>query len=181
MQNFVKKLGILPWLLLGPLLAAIAVGSVVRITDTWPFEPNLNRDLVRAIETETATAVDIMEVVIPESLVAFLFSVALFVLGLAMPLVYLLNQRFFRRTPTAFDVSRQSLAIGGWAALSMMFHMNRVLSLALVLLIGFVIFLFEFVILVRLHARRNLEFDDATKEEEEEEEEQQEEVELAAK
>ena len=70
-----KKLGILPWLIIGPLLAALAVGSLVRITNTWPFEPNLNRDLVRAIETESATAVDIMEVVIPESLVAFLFII----------------------------------------------------------------------------------------------------------
>ena len=155
-----KKLGIVPWLIIGPLLAALAVGSLVRITNTWPFEPNLNRDLVRAIETESATAVDIMEVVIPESLVAFLFSVTLAVLGLAMPLVYLLNRRIFRRPPTAFDVSRQSLELGSWVALSLMFHMNRALSVALVLLIGFVIFLFEFVILVRLHARRNLEFDD---------------------
>lgn len=160
MQDFMKKLGIVPWLIIGPLLAALAIGSLVRITNTWPFEPNLNRDLVRAIETESATAVDIMEVVIPESLVAFLFSVTLAVLGLAMPLVYLLNRRIFRRPPTAFDVARQSLELGGWAGLSLMFHMNRALSVALVLLIGFVIFLFEFVILVRLHARRNLEFDD---------------------
>ena len=36
---------------------------------------------------------------------------------------------------------------------------------ALVLLIGFVIFLFEFVILVRLHARRNLAFDEFEDEE----------------
>ena len=158
MRNF-QKLGILPWLLLGPLLASLAVGSMIRITNTWPFEPNLNRDLVRAIETETATAVDIMDVVIPESLIAFLLSVALLVLGLAMPFVYLLNQRIFRRPPTPFDVSRQSLEIGGWAALSVMFHMNRALSLALVLLVGFIIFLFEFVILVRLHARKNLDFD----------------------
>jgi len=159
MQDFFKKVGILPWLILGPILCALAIGSLVNITNSWPFEPNLNRDLVRAIETESALAVDIMEVVIPESLVAFLFSIALGVLGLAMPFVYLLNRRIFRRPPTAFDVSRQSLAIGGWVALSLMFHMNRVLSVALVLLIGFVIFLFEFVILVRLHARRNLDLD----------------------
>lgn len=159
MQDFFKKLGIFPWLILGPILTALAIGSLINITNSWPFEPNLNRDLVRSIETESASAVDIMEVVIPESLVAFLFSIALGVLGLAMPLVYLLNQRIFRRPPTAFDVSRQSLAIGGWVALSLMFHMNRVLSVALILLIGFVIFLFEFVILVRLHARRNLDLD----------------------
>ena len=160
MQDLRKRLGIVPWLVIGPLLAAIAVGSMIRITNTWPFEPNLNRDLVRAISTETAAAVDIMEVVIPESLIAFLFSVALAVLGISMPFVYLLNQRIFRRRPTTFDVSRQSLELGGWVALGLMFHMNRALSVALFLLIGFVIFLFEFVILVRLHARRNLQFED---------------------
>ncbi|MEM9776720.1 MAG: hypothetical protein AAF902_19225 [Chloroflexota bacterium] len=160
MQDLRRRLGVVPWLIIGPLLAAIAVGSIIRITNTWPFEPNLNRDLVRAISTETASAIDIMEVVIPESLIAFLFSVALAILGIAMPFVYLLNQRIFRRKPTAFDVSRQSLELGGWVALGLMFHMNRALSVALFLLIGFVILLFEFVILVRLHARRNLQFEE---------------------
>lgn len=168
MQEITKRLGIFPWLIIGPALAAIAVGSLIQITNTWPFEPNLNRDLVRAISSENANAIDIMEVIIPESLVAFLFSIALVVLGVSMPFVYLLNRRIFRRPPTAFDVSRQSLELGGWVALALMFHMNRVLSFALFVLIGVVIFLFELVILVRLHARRNLEFDD------------EEEVELAA-
>ncbi|MEM9778100.1 MAG: hypothetical protein AAF902_26220, partial [Chloroflexota bacterium] len=53
-----------------------------------------------------------------------------------------------------------SLELGGWVALGLMFHMNRALSVALFLLIGFVILLFEFVILVRLHARRNLQFEE---------------------
>lgn len=160
MQDISKRLGIFPWLLIGPLLAALAVGSLIQITNSWPFEPNLNRDLVRSIATESASAIDVMEVIIPESLVAFLFSIALFVLGISMPFVYLLNRRIFRRPPTAFDVSRQSLELGGWIALALMFHMNRVLSFALFVLIGIVIFLFELVILVRLHARRNLEFED---------------------
>ena len=157
MQRFVRRLGVVPVLLLSVGLFLLGVLAVDRIVNTmWLFDVS-QLDLARAVVQQRADAPTLVAAANDEVLVAFLASIIVAVTGLVMVPMYYVNKRFnppgFRDEPPVFlSVLRQSMFFGFWAAFCVWLQMNRTLGLAVALLAGAVLILFELVLQIRERA-----------------------------
>lgn len=157
MQRFVRRLGVVPVLLLSAGLFLLGVLAVDRIVNTmWLFDVS-QIDLARAVVQQRADAPTLLAAANNEVLVAFLASIIVAVTGLVMVPMYYVNKRFnppgFRDEPPVFlSVLRQSMFFGFWAAFCVWLQMNRTLGLAVALLAGAVLILFELVLQIRERA-----------------------------
>ena len=157
MQRFVRRLGVVPVLLLSAGLFLLGVLAVDRIVNTmWLFDVS-QIDLARAVVQQRADAPTLLAAANDEVLVAFLASIIVAVTGLVMVPMYYVNKRFnppgFRDEPPVFlSVLRQSMFFGFWAAFCIWLQMNRTLGLAVALLAGAVLILFELVLQIRERA-----------------------------
>ena len=157
MQRFVRRLGVVPVLLLSAGLFLLGVLAVDRIVNTmWLFDVS-QLDLARAVVQQRADAPTLLAAANDEVLVAFLASIIVAVTGLVMVPMYYVNKRFnppgFRDEPPVFlSVLRQSMFFGFWAAFCVWLQMNRTLGLAVALLAGAVLILFELVLQIRERA-----------------------------
>lgn len=157
MQRFVRRLGVVPVLLLSAGLFLLGVLAVDRIVNTmWLFDVS-QIDLARAVVQQRADAPTLLAAANNEVLVAFLASIIVAVTGLVMVPMYYVNKRFnppgFRDEPPVFlSVLRQSMFFGFWAAFCIWLQMNRTLGLAVALLAGAVLILFELVLQIRERA-----------------------------
>jgi membrane-associated HD superfamily phosphohydrolase len=157
MQRFVRRLGVVPVLLLSVGLFLLGVLAVDRIVNTmWLFDVS-QIDLARAVVQQRADAPTLLGAANNEVLVAFLASIIVAVTGLVMVPMYYVNKRFnppgFRDEPPVFlSVLRQSMFFGFWAAFCVWLQMNRTLGLAVALLAGAVLILFELVLQIRERA-----------------------------
>ncbi len=157
MQRFVRRLGVVPVLLLSAGLFLLGVLAVDRIVNTmWLFDVS-QIDLARAVVQQRADAPTLLAAANNDVLVAFLASIIVAVTGLVMVPMYYVNKRFnppgFRDEPPVFlSVLRQSMFFGFWAAFCVWLQMNRTLGLAVALLAGAVLILFELVLQIRERA-----------------------------
>lgn len=157
MQRFVRRLGVVPVLLLSAGLFLLGVLAVDRIVNTmWLFDVS-QIDLARAVVQQRADAPTLLAAANNDVLVAFLASIIVAVTGLVMVPMYYVNKRFnppgFRDEPPVFlSVLRQSMFFGFWAAFCIWLQMNRTLGLAVALLAGAVLILFELVLQIRERA-----------------------------
>lgn len=154
-----ERLGVFPFLLLGIglfILGLYTLNSI--INNWWPFDV-ARIDLVRAVATGQVEAATLLEVARADILLAFLGTVLIAITGLALPLTYVLNKRFTHLLgeqtngrPPFLVTFRQAMGVGIWASFSVWLQMNRALNLAIALLVGVVLLLFEFLLQIRARA-----------------------------
>lgn len=160
-MRFAARFGVLPYLLLGAGLFVIGLLALSHIVDNWwPFSV-ARLDLIRATALDRVDSASLLEAANSEILVAFLAAVMLAVTGLAIPLVYVLNVRFGQRgnqplgllgPPRFLVILRQGMAVGLWVAFCVWLQMNRAMGLAVALLVGAVLILFEGLLQLRTRA-----------------------------
>jgi ABC-type xylose transport system permease subunit len=162
-MKFAARLGVLPYLLLGTGLFIVGLMTIGYIVDNWwPF--NVARlDLVRATALDRIDSASLLEAANSEILLAFLAAVVVGVTGVALPLAYILNERFSHFSkrqleltgpPRFLVILRQAIAVGLWASFCVWLQMNRALGLAVALLVAAVLILFEVLLQIRTRATR---------------------------
>ncbi len=157
MQRFVRRLGVVPVMMLSAGLFLLGVLAVDRIVNTmWLFDVT-RIDLARAVVQQRADAPTLLAAANGEILIAFLASVVVTFTGLGMVPIYYLNKRLnppdLRDQPPVFlSVVRQSLFVGLWAAFCVWLQMNRTFGVAVALLAAAVLVLFEMVLQIRNRA-----------------------------
>ncbi|MFO7661608.1 MAG: hypothetical protein R6X18_03335 [Chloroflexota bacterium] len=157
MHNIVRRLGIVPYLILGLGLVMLGVLAVNQIVNTmWPFDVS-RLELVRATAQQRVDASILLASARNDIIVAFLASVVVAFTGLAMPIAYVLNRRFSPKirpgeTPGFLVVLRQSMWVGFWVAFCVWLQMNRTMGIAVAALVAGVLILFEILLQIRAHA-----------------------------
>lgn len=157
MKRYVDRLGVLPFLLLGSGLAFIGLLAMRHIIDNWwPFDVS-RLDLIRSVALDRADSTMLLEAANFEIIFALLAVVLVTVTGLALPLAYILNRRFLRRSsqpasPAFMVTLRQAMWVGLWGAFCVWLQMNRVLGVAVAGLAAVVLILFELLLQIRTHA-----------------------------
>lgn len=156
-----KHFGFISSLVLGVLLFVIGLLAMEFIVNSW-WPIDINRlDLVRAAAQDRANAAALLEAANLEIILAFLATVLTAVTGLALPVSYLLNQRFGSYADRRFGriessrlmiALRQAIAAGIWAAFCLWLQMNRSFGLAVALLVATVLILFEVLLQIRSRA-----------------------------
>jgi hypothetical protein len=147
-----RKLGVLPTLLIS-LLLVVGGAYVLQyiLNNVWLFEVE-RLDLVRLVALDQADPFELLEAAYPEVILAFLGGVTLLVMGLFMPLAYLLNWRFNYAYRSLLGYVRQSTWVGLWVAFCVWLQMNRSLGVAVVLLVAAMFVLVEVLFQVRARA-----------------------------
>jgi len=154
MSGTFKRLGILPYLVLGLGLTALGMLAMNHAVDNWwPFDV-ARLDLVRATALDQVDPAALMDAANFDIVFAFLCAVIVAATGVALPLVYYLNWRFGHKVPHFLVIVRQSMWIGFWVSFCLYLQMNRMLGIAVALLAAAVLILFEFIVQVRTKASR---------------------------
>lgn len=157
MQRLVRRLGVLPVLLLSIGLFLLGALAVERIVNTiWLFDVS-RVELARAVVLQRTDAAALLSAANGEALLAFLASVIVAFTGIAMLPLYYLNKRYnppeFRHEPPVFlPVLRQSMFVGFWAAFCLWLQMNRTFGVPVAVLAAAVLVLFELVLQIRERA-----------------------------
>lgn len=157
MKTFVRRLGVIPVLMLSIGLFLLGVLAIDRIVNTmWLFDTS-RIELARAVVLQRADSATLLAAANREVLFAFLASAIVAVTGLAMVPMYYVNKRFnppgFRDQPPVFlSVLRQSMFVGFWAAFCLWLQMNRTFGIAVAVLAAIVLVLFELVLQLRERA-----------------------------
>lgn len=151
------RLGIWLPFTLGIALLFIGINGLNSIVNRWwPFDVS-RVDLLRGTATGQIEAISILEAANFEIILAFLATVLLSVTGIMLPLTYFLNKRFRWLSIGAteeerigfFVTLRQAIGLGLWGTFCVWLQMNRALNVAIVLLVGVVILLFELLLQIR--------------------------------
>jgi len=151
LHNGFNWFGILPYLLLGAALTVAGLYLAVYIVDNfWPIDVN-NVPLLREVALGQADAVSLLRAAHAELIVSFLLAMAATAAGLSLPIVYLLNRRFVRAGQVRFWIAcRQAGWVGLWFGFCLWLQMNRIMGVAIALLVAAVFVIFE----ALLHVRR---------------------------
>ncbi len=158
MKKPFERLGILPYLILGLGLIILGIMAMSHIIDNW-WPMNVERlDLVRATALDQVDPASLMEAANTEIILAFLSAVLVAATGIALPITYFLNRRFGSSqglgSPHFLVVLRQAMFIGFWASFCLWLQMNRMLGIAVVVLVAGVLILFEVLLQIRTRAAR---------------------------
>jgi hypothetical protein len=154
MKAAFRKLEIIPYLILGLGLLALGILAMNHAVDNWwPFDV-ARLDLVRATALDQVDPAALMESANVDIVFAFLCAVIAAATGVALPVIYFLNKRFGEESPHFLVVLRQSMWIGFWVSFCLYLQMNRMLGIAVALLVAAVLILFEFIVQVRTRASR---------------------------
>lgn len=154
MKAIVQRLGIVPYLSLGLGLLALGLMAMNHAMDNWwPFDV-ARLDLVRATALDQVDPAALMESANYDIIFAFLCAVIATATGVSLPIIYFLNKRFAGDPPHFLVVLRQSMWIGFWVSFCLYLQMNRMLGVAVALLVAAVLILFEFIVQVRTKASR---------------------------
>ena len=154
MKVTLKRLGVLPYIVLGMSLVVLGLLAMNHAVDNWwPFDV-ARLDLVRATALDQVDPAALMESVNFDIVFAFLCAAVVVATGIAMPVVYFLNRRFSGEKPHFLIVLRQSMWIGFWVSFCLYLQMNRMLGIAIALLVAAVLILFEFIVQIRTKTSR---------------------------
>lgn len=158
MARFIRRLGVIPYLIVGLVILALGVMLLTYVVDNWwPFDI-ARLDLVRAAAQGRADAATLLSAANIEIIFVFLTAVGIAVSGLTLPLFYLLGLRFGAAgnaagyAPRFVVVLRQSAWMGVWVAFCLWLQMNRTLGIAVAILGGGVLVLFEILLQIRARA-----------------------------
>jgi len=158
MKKTFERLGIVPYLILGFGLLILGLMAMNHIIDNW-WPMDVERiDLVRATALDQIDPASLMESANTEIILAFLSAVLVATTGIALPITYFLNRRFSptpgMTSPHFLVVLRQAMFIGFWASFCLWLQMNRMLGIAVVVLVAGVLILLEILLQVRTRAAR---------------------------
>lgn len=154
MKTTLQRLGILPYLVLGLGLLVLGLLAMNHAVDSWwPFDV-ARLDLVRATALDQVDPAALMESANVDIIFAFLCAVIASATGIALPIIYFLNKRFGDESPQFLVVLRQSMWVGFWVSFCIYLQMNRMLGIAVALLVAAVLILFEFIVQIRTRASR---------------------------
>lgn len=158
-----NRIGFISALTLGICLLALGLLAMEYVVNNW-WPIDINRlDLVRAAAQDRADAASLLQAANLEIILVFLSTVLTAVTGLTLPIAYLFNQRFAAYTDSRFGqmesshltvALRQSMAVGIWVAFCLWLQMNRSFGLAVALLVGTVLILFELMLQIRSRTAR---------------------------
>ena len=153
MKKLFGRFGIIPYLLLGLGLLILGLMAMNHIVDNWwPFDVN-RLDLVRATALDQVDPTSLMDAANTEIIFAFLSAVLVAATGLALPIAYFLNWRFSTTikdpNPHFLVVLRQAMWIGFWVSFCMWLQMNRMLGIAVAILVAGVLILLELLLQIR--------------------------------
>ncbi len=156
MKKPFERLGISPYLLLGLGLLILGLMAMNHIVDNWwPFDVE-RLDLVRATALDQVDPASLMDAANTEIILAFLSAVLVAATGVALPIAYFLNWRFSTSkggpNPHFLVVLRQAMWIGFWVSFCMWLQMNRVLGIAVAILVAGVLILLELLLQIRTRA-----------------------------
>jgi hypothetical protein len=158
MAHFFRRLGVILYLFIGLGLVTLGVLLFTYVVDNWwPFDV-ARLDLVRAVALGRAEAATLLAAANTEIIFVFLAAVALIVAGVALPFLYFLGRRFgfggneAGLPPRFIVVIRQGVWVGVWVAFCLWLQMNRTLGIAVALLGGGVLILFEILLQIRARA-----------------------------
>ncbi len=158
-MRFSERLGVFPFLILGIVLFILGLYTLNSIINNWwPFDV-ARIDLVQGVSTGQIEAATLLDAARADILLAFLGTILITMTGLALPLAYVLNKRFSYLITQETAVSpqflvtlRQAMGVGIWVSFSVWLQMNRALNLAIALLVGVVLLLFELLLQIRSRA-----------------------------
>lgn len=154
MKTTLQRLGIVPYLVLGLGLLALGLLAMNHAVDSWwPFDV-ARLDLVRATALDQVDPTALMESANVDIIFAFLCAIIASATGIALPIAYFLNNRFGNEPPQFLVVLRQSMWVGFWVSFCIYLQMNRMLGIAVALLVAAVLILFEFIVQIRTRASR---------------------------
>lgn len=158
MAGFIKRLGVLPFFLLGLGLCFIGIMAMNYIVNSWwPFDV-ARIDLVRDVAQDRADVTTLLEAANLEIIFTFMAAILITVTGIFLPLSYLLNKRFGHLlypnaaqpiSPRFLVVLRQAMWVGFWAVFCIWLQMNRTFGFAVALLVAGVLFVFELLLQIR--------------------------------
>ncbi len=153
-----ERLGFVPYFLLGLGLLILGLLAMNHIVDNW-WPMDVDRlDLVRATALDQVDPASLMDAANTEIVLAFLSAVLVATTGIALPITYFLNRRFGpsqgMKSPHFLVVLRQAMFIGFWASFCLWLQMNRMLGIAVVVLVAGVLILFEILLQIRTRATR---------------------------
>jgi hypothetical protein len=158
MLKIFERLGITPYLLLGFGLLILGLMAMNHIVDNWwPFDV-ARLDLVRATALDQVDPASLMDAANTEIILAFLSAVLVAATGVALPIAYFLNWRFGpsqgRSNPHFLVVLRQAMWMGFWVSFCMWLQMNRMLGIAVAILLAGVLILLELLLQIRTKATK---------------------------
>lgn len=158
MKEMFERLGIIPYLILGGGLLLLGLMAMNHIVDNWwPFDVE-RLDLVRATALDQVDPASLMAAANKEIILAFLSAVIVTATGLALPVAYFLNWRFGTSqsgsAPHFLVVLRQAMWVGFWVSFCMWLQMNRLLGVAVAILVAGVLVLLEVLLQIRTRATK---------------------------
>jgi len=150
MNNMFRRLGVVPFLILGAGLLVIGLLSLNHITNSfWPIDVQ-RIDLVRSTAQDQADPTQLLTAANAEIIWAFLAGVLIISTGLALPLAFVLNQRFGKSETLHFlVVLRQAMWVGLWVSFCVWLQMNRTLGWGVALLVAAVFAVVKMLLQVR--------------------------------
>ncbi len=161
MTGFIKRLGVLPSLLLGLGLCFVGMMAMNYIINSWwPFDV-ARIDLVRDVSQDRADVTTLLEAANMEIIFTFMAAILITITGISLPLSYLLNKRLGHllnpNAPQPFSprflvVLRQAMWVGFWAVFCVWLQMNRTFGFAVALLVAGVLIVFELLLQIRTRA-----------------------------
>jgi len=156
MNKTFARLGITPYLLLGFGLLILGMMAMNHIVDNWwPFDV-ARLDLVRATAIDQVDPASLMDAANTEIILAFLSAILVAATGIGLPIAYFLNWRFSTSkgspNPHFLVVLRQAMWIGFWVSFCMWLQMNRMLGIAVAILVAGVLILLELLLQIRTRA-----------------------------
>lgn len=155
-----RRLGVIPSLLLGTGLLVIGLLTMDHIVNNWwPFDVQ-RLDLVRAAALDRAEPASLLEAANSQIILTFLAAILVTITGLMLPLVYIVNKRLSHfvtesgeAVPPRFLMAlRQSMWVGFWVSFCVWLQMNRALGVAVATLVAIVLIMFEVLLQVRTRA-----------------------------
>jgi len=157
-KRFFRRLGIFPYLILGSGFATLGLVALDYITQNLWVIDVAQLDLVRQVAQDRANSPALLDAAYLEIVLAFLMSTAIVLIGLFLPIAYLLNKRFNTHPPIFFASLRQAMWVGLWAAFCLWLQMNRTLNIPIALLLVIVFGLLETILQIRSRTAVGLHF-----------------------
>ncbi|MDX1417058.1 MAG: hypothetical protein R3293_22830 [Candidatus Promineifilaceae bacterium] len=158
MKKPLERLGIIPYMALGLGLLILGVLAMNHIINNWWPMDVARIDLVRATAIDQVDPASLMESANTEIILAFLSAALVAATGVALPVTYFLNKRFGPQhdlnPPHFLVVLRQAMFIGFWVTFCLWLQMNRMLGIAVVILVAGVLILFEILLQIRTRAAK---------------------------
>ena len=151
MKGSIRRLGVLPSLILGVALCAIGLLTLTQIVNNWWPVDVARIDIIRDTALDRIDAPTLLDAANRDVIIAFLGAILVTITGLSLPLTYFLNKRFGRETrfPPFLVTLRQAMWFGLWGAFCTWLQMNRAFGLAIALLAAVVFLLVEAMLQIR--------------------------------